>query len=77
MMAKVNINYSCGCGFSTKNASKAIAHCDEMTHTITAIGIISPGVSPKIKAKRPAVSPSEPVASRGEFEALRRKLTKN
>lgn len=36
-MADVNIKYACGCGFSTNDLEKAIAHVEKTGHTLTSI----------------------------------------
>lgn len=41
-MAETNIQYSCGCGFVTRNIEKAIDHVEQTEHTITVLGKIMP-----------------------------------
>lgn len=41
-MAKHDVKYVCGCGFSTVSMSKAIEHSDSYGHQMTAQGTIIP-----------------------------------
>ena len=41
-MARNNVTYSCGCGFSTKDLEEAGKHADETNHTLTANGTVHP-----------------------------------
>lgn len=40
-MAKVNISYNCGCGFSTENLAEAVLHSDKENHTLDVVGRIT------------------------------------
>lgn len=77
-MAKVDIGYKCGCGFSTKNLEEAANHCDTTSHTITILGAVSPE-SPN-KATKPRLTrtatgkPTSVAPAPKEFENLRSKL---
>lgn len=39
-MALVDIKYSCGCGWNTKNPVDAVNHVDKTGHTITIFGTV-------------------------------------
>lgn len=39
-MASVKVQYTCGCGYSTKKLEEAVKHSDERKHTLTATGTI-------------------------------------
>ena len=39
-MAKVNIKYSCGCGYQTENIAEAVLHSDQNKHSLDVIGRI-------------------------------------
>ena len=39
-MAKITVQYSCGCGFKTDNILEAVLHSDKMGHTLEATGQI-------------------------------------
>ena len=40
-MAKVDVKYSCGCGFVTDNLLVAVMHVDQEQHSMEATGKIS------------------------------------
>lgn len=74
-MAKVNINYGCGCGFRTRDLSEATAHCDASGHVLSISGTVSPEVAPK--ATVPMTRRGAIVAGSAQpkgFEDLRSKL---
>jgi hypothetical protein len=39
-MAKVDIQYCCGCGFKSKDLEAASTHCDTAFHDLTISGIV-------------------------------------
>lgn len=74
MEIKVDIRHECGCGFSTRDIDKAVAHCSDTGHTLTISGTIS--LKEERKSTKPAKTravPKEP-ATTGEFENLRKRL---
>ena len=60
-MIKVDIKYTCGCGFSTRKQSEANTHCNNKGHTLTVYGTISP-------------KPDNETQSPKDLEDLRRKI---
>jgi len=73
-MAKVSIDYGCGCGFRTRDLSEATAHCDASGHALTISGAISPEVTPKAITPTTRRVAKSTVAEPKEFEDLRSKL---
>jgi hypothetical protein len=53
-MAKVDIQYSCGCGFLTHNLEAAGTHCDTKFHDMTISGIIKSSTRTSIHQATPA-----------------------
>lgn len=41
-MARIDVKYDCGCGYSTKSLEEAIKHAESQKHTLTALGTIKP-----------------------------------
>lgn len=41
-MAKGNIRFHCGCGFSTTNPLEAALHVDSTGHTLDVLGTVQP-----------------------------------
>lgn len=39
-MAKVDVNYTCGCGYTTKSLEEAVRHSEQEQHTLTVLGAI-------------------------------------
>lgn len=37
-MVKASVRYSCGCGYHTVEALKAVSHCRATGHTVTVFG---------------------------------------
>lgn len=75
MAIKVDTSYKCGCGFSTRDIDKAVAHCKGTGHTLFTQGTISPEKEPKVAKPQKTRVVSEEPATVGEFANLRKKLT--
>lgn len=56
-MAKTNIKFQCGCGYTTNNYLEAAIHADSTSHTLTVLGTVHPDkqsmsyIKPLLKGK--------------------------
>jgi len=74
MAIKVDTNYKCGCGFSSRDIDKAVAHCKGTGHILFIQGTIGPEKEHKVaKSEKTRVVSKEP-ATVEEFAGLRKKL---
>lgn len=44
-MAKSNVRFLCGCGFTCTNPLEAAVHCDSTGHTLDVMGKIQPDIA--------------------------------
>lgn len=83
-MASVNIDYNCGCGFTTRKLEEATEHADSNGHSLTVCGNIKAPkavkeykLAAKSTARRAPVRIPEPepeTPDSGVFDDLRSKL---
>jgi len=85
-MAKVDIKYECGCGYSTRDVDEAANHCDTKSHKITITGTVTSDIvrPPKVAVRPRTIATTTSKVSRttkvfgstDEFENLRSRLGK-
>ena len=48
-MIKLEINYTCGCGFKAKHEADAVRHCIDKQHSMAISGLIKKEDKPKVQ----------------------------
>ena len=73
-MTSVNIDYNCGCGYSTKDLEAAKKHADSHGHSLTVCGSIKASMTSK-ELKKTTRTVSKVVHKTSPFDDLRSNLS--